>query len=181
MKKLILIGLLLPFWCYGQNAEFPTTFKLAKNNIIWQETYKTDLSFNDFAEAIELSEYFDNVKIKNDYLICKLKPYKLDFRKYGYKWGQTATFISNSYISGNVKFDYKEGNYRVSIKNINFNSEGDFFYSKPNTKYNTFEFLVLNKNNEFKIRKIYLRMYDMMNKDFNIKTTISYDKENADW
>jgi len=169
-------GLLISSSIFSQ--EIKNNFAFDENhNIYWQHIFEGNISFEALVEAIESSGNFENIVIKQDYINCELKPYQIDYEKYGYKTMSTPFYISRSLALANAKFDYKEGRYRVTFYNILFKQNSDDTFSQQGEQH-SFEWWVLNKKGSIK-KGSFDPGSDIMNNDFLVKTTFSEAED--DW
>jgi hypothetical protein len=100
-------------------------FNNEERTIKWVKIFNVDSSFT-FGQIIENlanNNLFSNAKIDEDVFEGKLNPKKIDFIKYGYKT-MSAPIIFRSKHQSDVKIEFKQGKYRVSVENIEYVEDG---------------------------------------------------------
>jgi len=101
-------------------------FKIESNNLIWQKVYDSENSIFELYESLRQQGNYEKIYIVRDEVIFTINfESKNELEAYGYKkW----TFPS--YLKPGGKFtgylQKKEGKYRVTITNVDFNWNGDF-------------------------------------------------------
>jgi len=180
IKKIILVSISILFCTSLFSQTLSNNFEFDENqNIIWRTINNTELDFKSLVETIETSGYYDKINVGDDYVNCEFKPYQLDFVKYGHKYMTTPFYISRNLVSANIKFEFKEGRYRVTIRNILFTQNANDALSQQGEQH-SFEWWVLNKKG--KIRNSFFKPgSDILNKDFKIKTSFTTKKVDENW
>jgi len=127
MKKLLLIIFLSPIYLFAQEKGPYNHLKLENNQVVFQEVYQYDsLSAQKIKQA--LAAYVPTIKGLKDYqlegdVITGVVAGYIDYKKYGGKWGSTATFMNHPFTA-NVNFIWKDGRYRATATNIVFHTAG---------------------------------------------------------
>ncbi|MEL7589602.1 MAG: hypothetical protein AAGU19_23005 [Prolixibacteraceae bacterium] len=150
-----------------------------ERHISWKSINQTALDFNGLVEAIEASGYYKEVNKGEDYVSCEFEPFELNFQKYGYKSMTTPFYVSRNLLSGNAKFEYKEGRYRVTITNILFTQNADDPLFQQGEQH-SFEWWVLNNKGKLK-SSFFDPGSDIMNREFQVKTSFSKRKTDDIW
>lgn len=118
MKKLLLFLLFLPLTSYSQ-LDTLYNFKIHNNELIWQHTFKTtktteDLKIAYITNTISTFNTSNLNELKNR-ITFSIEKDKVNFKKFGGSWGNTATFVQYP-INYLVVVDFKDFKYRVTIK-----------------------------------------------------------------
>lgn len=123
MKKEIL----LPFFfitsfIYSQINEVKLhDFLLTDSELRWQHAYKSDLKANHlknhWMNVILSSENIENLTQSGNMIIFDLKNDKIDYRKSGSSWNNTADIVKYPQ-NYRVEIDIQDYQYKVSIQNI---------------------------------------------------------------
>ena len=101
-------------------------FKIESNNLIWQKVYDSENTIFELYESLRQQGNYEKIYIVRDEVIFTINfESKNELEAHGYKkW----TFPS--YLKPGGKFtgylQKKEGKYRVTITNVDFNWNGDF-------------------------------------------------------
>ena len=123
MKKEIL----LPFFfvtsfIYSQINDVKLhDFLLNDSELRWHHAYKSDLKANDlknhWMNFILSSENIENLTHLGDMIIFDVKNDKIDYKKSGSNWNNTADIVKYPQ-NYNVQIDIQDYQYKVSIQNI---------------------------------------------------------------
>ena len=120
MKQLFsLIFFLMTVNAYSQNFDFDKS-----GNLIWQCTYNTDMTSSELHKSLCVCSHLRDVeKVDSTFYIATLKRSKVSYEDFGYKRMQLPLYVVNNDIeSADVIIQYKEGKYRITLKNINLAS-----------------------------------------------------------
>ncbi|MBN2520414.1 MAG: hypothetical protein JXB17_07920 [Bacteroidales bacterium] len=147
--------------------------------IKWQYIHESDIGFDEILEAIKGKGYFENINEGDGYIICDFKPYEIPYEKYGYTTMNAPIYISRNVVSASLKFELKEGRYRVTIKNILLTQNVDDNFSQMGEQH-SFEWWVLNKKSEIK-NNFFDPGSNIMNQDFLIKTLFKKTENDDNW
>lgn len=129
MKRLILLILaLIPLNSFGQNFNFDKS-----GGIIWQCIYTTDMTSTDFYKSLHLSPHIYSIeKIDTTFYTARLKRSKIDYKSYGYSRMQLPVYLTNNDVIADVIIEYKEGKYRITLKNIDLKTTTTMEYGTLN-------------------------------------------------
>ena len=122
MKNLLILAtLVLSMFVDG----ITHNFKIESNNLIWQKVYESENSIHDLYESLRQQGNYEKIYIVRDEVIFTINfESKNELEAFGYRTGSYP-----SYIKPGGKFtgylQKKEGKYRVTITNIDFNWNGD--------------------------------------------------------
>ena len=120
MKRLfLLMCVLMTVNAYSQNFNFDKY-----GNLIWQRIYNTDMTSAELHKSLCTSAHLRDIeKIDSTFYIATLKRSKVSYEDLGYKRMQLPLYVVNNDIgSADVIIQYKEGKYRITLKNINLAS-----------------------------------------------------------
>jgi len=98
----------------------------------------------------------------------------IDFKKFGFKWGNVAVWILHP-ASGTFVIQFKDGKYRVVVKNIQLNVNPSFKFDF-NTDFSTNEGKLSSVNN-MGMRRSYYSFGKNMDEMFELKK----ESNNKDW
>jgi hypothetical protein len=121
---IIIIVALLNGEIYAQDSLY--NFSLSQEQISWQKVYETSLDIETLTKEILSSGVLGDYEIVNGSIIGSLKDFIPDFKGVGYKLTTVASYITQSYFTGTVIIDFKEGKYKIAIKNIGYNQKEVF-------------------------------------------------------
>jgi hypothetical protein len=131
MKKIFTLTLLLTILfitSYGQ--ETVNNFQVDNSEIIWQKVFETPLTFEDLTEKVKDSGLLDKMEIGNKKITGDLNAIDANFKGAGFTEMGTPMYISRSHFSGFTILEYKDGKYRLTLKQIELTQK----YSDPLTK-----------------------------------------------
>ena len=88
--------------------------------LMWEHIYETDMTSTELHKSLYISPRLtDIVKVDESLYIAKLVRSKVEYEKLGFRRMQVPLYICNNDIgSAVVVIQYKEGRYKVTIKNI---------------------------------------------------------------
>jgi hypothetical protein len=144
MKKLVFIVLVL----FGYSLHCQDTinnFIAAEGDLYWQRVYQTDNSFDGLVKLVQESGLLDGIEVADNMLIGNLVPVMADYKGAGYSEMTIPMYVPRHTYSGFINIEYKEGRYRVTLKNILLTKRYDCPASKQGTQVNL-EFFALKKN-----------------------------------
>ena len=101
-------------------------------DLIWEHIYQTDMTSSELHKSLHLSSCFTNIeKIDDTFYLAKIPGCKVDYEKYGFKRMKLPLWVCNTDIGQSVAIiQYKEGRYKVTIKNINLSTKTTLGYGK---------------------------------------------------
>jgi hypothetical protein len=148
MKKisLLLVALIILRSIYGQTDT--NNFKIIDGDIIWQKIYETTMSKDTLLSLFESSGLFTRIEVSKQFM-GDLKKMDADIKGAGYDKMAVPMYIPNKYITGFLTVDFREGKYRVTIKNIKLIQKADYSLAEQGeeTSLNTY---AVKGDNEFK-------------------------------
>jgi len=121
MKKIIIL-LLITFSTLAQIKHPDTDFYLQNGKVYWQHVYEvpgknTDELIKYFEKEVMINFKQDNFQIIDNTISFTINDDKINFRKYGGTAMGTVLFTL-AFYNYLVVIDFKEGKYRVSVKEI---------------------------------------------------------------
>ena len=129
MKRFVLLIFVLnTFNLFGQNFNFDKS-----GGIIWQCIYATDMQSLDFYKSLYLSPYIHSIeKIDSTFYTARLQRSKIDYKSYGFSRMQQPIYLTNNDVVADVIIEYKQGKYRITLKNIDLKSITSMEYGTLN-------------------------------------------------
>ena len=100
-------------------------FKIESNNLIWQKVYDSDNSIYELYESLRQQGNYEKIYIVRDEVIFTINfESKNELEAHGYKvWSYPSYLKPGGQFTGYLQ--KKEGKYRVTITNVDFNFNGD--------------------------------------------------------
>ncbi|MGB5982611.1 MAG: hypothetical protein WBG46_10760 [Nonlabens sp.] len=129
-------------------------FEIQDGRLYWQKVYNSDLSIDEVEQLMIESGHYKNVIIINNSITAELVDFSINHKGYGSSDFSTPSYILGSSFQAFALFEFKNGRYRATIKNIrliqNYNTSSsdmgevsqleDHALKKKNTTYrNGFE------------------------------------------
>jgi len=174
MKKLFIIFLITGSVHSQKLVDSIFTFKAVDNELVWQKIFTSEIDDlqNVFKKEVVTNMQLENLQEIDNTISFNVKGEKIDFKKYGGTWGNTAVFIQypQNFL---VVIDFKDDRYRVTVKSIKV----DFTTSGINS-INDFEDYILKKG-KIKNNKYIKKMLSYCHKHYTNKFTINV--KNEDW
>ncbi len=169
--------------CFSQIKQPDTDFYIHENSVYWQHTYDApnqsieDLSIQ-FLKLIDGNIKFNNLKKTTTEITFEVVDDVPNYKKYGGSL-MTVNYIASLYMNYNVNAEFKEGKYRVTIKNIVLDNKQAGFL-KTDGKIE--DFCTRNKSTEFKtgsnITQGLIYDHKHFTEKFDIKTL---SNQNSNW
>ena len=85
---------------------------------IWRKVFETNITFEQLTEKIKDSGLFKNMEISESKVTGDIKQLVADYKGSGFSRGLTPIYVLGSYFKGFSIIEFKEGKYRVTLKNI---------------------------------------------------------------
>lgn len=183
MKTFLLIFIMVSGFALGQTENF----KVANQQIEWQKIYESDKSS---AELISMIKGTGKFKVSDESeasISGTFENVPADYKGAGFTTMGTNIAIINSTVQGFFSVDFKDGKYRVTLKNLNTKAISTVGQDliipimEANALY-SFEFLGLKKgtddfNSTFKNKPVKIYDYTFTNLfDFS-----RYQNKNDNW
>lgn len=115
MKKLLLIFLLIPTISFSQ--ETINNF-IISDGLVWQKVFETNLSYDELTNKIKELGILNNIEIADNKMIGQTKLIDADIQGAGFKRMSVPLYILRSLYECFALIEFKEGRYRVTLKNI---------------------------------------------------------------
>lgn len=80
--------------------------------------FETDLSFEQLSSIIKESEVIQNAEISESKIMGNTTSINPDFKGLGYGEMSTPIFISRNFVNCFSLIEFREGRYRVTLRNI---------------------------------------------------------------
>jgi len=150
MKKILLIFILISSVCLAQTENF----EVRNRQIEWVKVYDSNLTYDKIYRLLRQNGKFTIADSTKNSISGTFENIDADFRGAGYSAMGTNVAVLNATTKGNFVIDFKEGKYRVSLKNLTNKTRSTLANSAltlmdANSEY-TFEFLGLkNASDEF--------------------------------
>lgn len=91
-------------------------FKIESNDLYWQKVYESDLTKEDILTALKTSGKFENVESIGNSIVADILKFPLDLG--GRSRMNFPIYMTTSNFIGKVTIDFKDGRYRVTVRNI---------------------------------------------------------------
>jgi hypothetical protein len=122
MKNLLVItSMVISLFISG----LPHNFKIESNNLIWQKVYDSENTIFELYESLRQQGNYEKIYIVRDEVIFTINfESKNELEAHGYrKWTFPGYLKPGGKFTGYLQ--KKEGKYRVTITNVDFNWNGD--------------------------------------------------------
>lgn len=179
MKKILILTVLI----FGLFSSQTNNFSIENNKVIWQKVYETDKSFAELNLELQKSGNFINVENKELNTFFSFKNLRANYKDLGISRMKTSAYISDGKFEGSATVEFKEGKYRVIIRNIDY----DFTYLSIATLKDTPEHFdieqVALKNGNSTFKKSFIdRDMKILDYTFNsLFDTSQSKKSNENW
>lgn len=118
MKRIILLLLLIGTFNTFASAQVNNFFLSDDDKVVWQKVFETECSFDELYDRVNTSGAFDNIATDGSIITCRIVRGKVDYRKYGYEWGDLPLLVTATDISCFATIQVKEGRYRITVENF---------------------------------------------------------------
>lgn len=122
MKRLLLFILfLLPLIGLAQGNTTVGNFKLEDQKLAHVYVYEPTDTVNvrqKVYQQLSMNPQFHNIQNEGNSITAEIKDMKIDYKKYGGKWGNTPAML-NYPINGRLLVEFKDGRYRTIVQGIN--------------------------------------------------------------
>ncbi len=114
--KLTAILLLIGTTAWAQ--EKVNNFIVNESSLQWQKVFTTDLTFQELSEELKNNGLFDRMELSKNTITGDSKILFANYQAAGFTNLETAAYVSDSYFKAFVVVEFKEGKYRVTLKDI---------------------------------------------------------------
>lgn len=115
MKTLLLFLGMISSFAFGQTENF----KVANQQIEWQKIYESDKSSAELISTLKGTGKFKISEESATAISGTFENVQADYKGAGFTTVGTNIAILNSTIQGYFAVDFKDGKYRVTLKNLN--------------------------------------------------------------
>ena len=112
---------LITFLLIGTQAwaqEKVNNFIVTENGLQWQKVFTTDLTFQELSEALKSNGLFERMEVGKNNITGDSKIIFANYQGAGFSDLETAGYVSDYYYKAFVVVKFKEGMYRVTLKDI---------------------------------------------------------------
>ncbi len=149
-KTFILLSVICIFSFSIKAQETINNFSAENNKIIWQKVFETELNLNQLTEKIKESGILEDIEIGENKILGQTKPIDADFKGAGFGEMSTPMYIARSFFDGFALIEFKDGKYRVTLKNIMLTQQYDDGLSEEGEKSTIESFGIKRGKNEMK-------------------------------
>jgi hypothetical protein len=147
--KLIISLIYLPI-LIGLNLSSTDNFAIENGKLLWQKVDETELTKKQLTQKIKSSGDFKNLELNENGIIADITNLTLDYKGYGSSEMSTPIYIARNNVNSFIQIQFKEGKYRVTIKNIKLTQSYDTDLSSQGEMTNLDVFALKKRNTEFK-------------------------------
>ena len=125
MKNLLIISTLVISMFFDGITGVNHNFKIESNNLIWQKVYNSEGSIHQLYASLRQQGNYEKIYIVRDEVIFTINyESKNELEAHGYRSGSFPNYIKpGGKFTGYLQ--KKDGKYRVTITNVDFNWNGD--------------------------------------------------------
>lgn len=151
MRRTIILTSIIFVWTITASAqETVNNFSTDNGKIIWQKILETELNFDQLTDKIKESGILENIEISENKILGQTKSIEADYIGAGYGVMTTPIYVARSFFDGFALIEFKDGKYRVTLKNIMLTQKYDDGLSKEGEKSTIESFGVKKGKNEIK-------------------------------
>lgn len=101
--------------------------------IMWQKVYITDMTSAELHKSLYFVGCLTDIrKVDDTFYIAALKRSTVNYEYLGYKRMQLPLYLVNSDVKGAAMIQYKEGKYKVTVKDVDLIPLANFDYGTLN-------------------------------------------------
>ena len=142
MKKLMfpLVTFLALMSCSVAHSQITSykNFMIEDREVVYRLVNDTSVSVDVYVQFLETLSTVKINQVYDDYIIAEFNNLPVDFRRYGYKWGNTPILVQTYDTSGKLRIDFKNDKYRITLQGIKLVNEKETedlsFYALRNKK-----------------------------------------------
>ena len=116
MKTILFLFPFLSCFVFGQVENFTSN----ERQVQWQKVYDKTYSFDELLKEVNYSGQFYDITSTDSVITFKFKNHEIDYKGAGKPFISVTMYIESSVFSGNAIIEFKEGKYRVTLKNITY-------------------------------------------------------------
>lgn len=147
MKFVIIIILT----CITFSVSAQENFKIDNGSLIWQKVYQTTLSTEATVKQLKSDGNIKNISL-SDHLFTGELDIPADYKNAGFSLMSTPMYIARNNIVCSVTIDFKDGRYRITLRNIRLKATAEDSQTKIGETVNLDLYALRKKNTEFKAK-----------------------------
>lgn len=124
-------------------------FSIYEGKMIWQKVFETDVNFDQIARSVKETGILRDIEISGSKISGQAQLIEPDFAGLGYGEMSVPIFIARNFVECFALIEFKEGRYRVTLRNIILTQKYNDGLSKEGEK-SSIEWYALNSKNEIK-------------------------------
>ncbi len=178
----LLFACFFPVCCIAQETiKGKDGFEIEDGQVIWRKIYNTDLTFEKLVSSLKETGKFEDTETTENKFTGSTKKLDADHKGAGYSGIATPMNVTGSNFKAFFLVEFKEGRYRVTVKNIDLIWKATSAYTTAGQSFSFDENAIKNDKKRFrdsfydKMSKIYDYSF---NKLFEVKQE---QKKNQDW
>lgn len=176
----LVITILLTSFINAAAQKNDSNFTSENDKIIWQKVFDTELDFEQLKEKIIESGILESFDIKESSITGQTRLIEPDYRGAGYSTMGTPIYISRSFINAFCVIDFREGRYRVTIRNIMLSQKSTDNLSLHGEKSTIELYGIIGGKNEMK--SAFLKSpAKILNYTFTKEFTFHISEDDDDW
>lgn len=117
MKSLFTILISVTFF-FSLSAQEANNFKIEHGSLIWQQVYETTLPANDIIKYLKSAGVVRNIELSENIATGTIDM-PINYKSAGYSEMNIPMYIPRNNIVCTATIEFKEGRYRVTLKNLN--------------------------------------------------------------
>lgn len=149
-KQLLLLILFFSCSFNAISQKYETNFIAENNKMIWQKVFSTDMDFDQLTSLVKESGVLETFEVEDSKIVGQSRLIEADYNGAGFGEMSTPMYISRSFFDAFCIIDFKEGRYRVTLKNIMLSQKYNDGLSKEGEKSTLESFGISNRKNEIK-------------------------------
>ena len=176
MRALVLV--VLYFNSFTILSQEIGNFNIDNSKVLWQKVYDSKMSESEIIRYFKTSGILIDSEISEKSLIAKIEPIETNMDGLSIKRSSVAIYMLRSLVEGTCTIEFKEGRYRVSMRNINFIWNGGDGMFEDGEKTNA-EYYLVKKKGGWKgafTRGDYMVLQNTFDQLFTIK-----NRTNEEW
>lgn len=117
-KQFVITILLLTFSIVLYSQKESNSFLIENDKLLWQKIFITEMSFDQLTLAVIESGVLSSINIEENKIVGESKLFEAEYKGAGFSEFGTPMYIARSFFEGYCVIDFKDGRYRVTIRNI---------------------------------------------------------------
>lgn len=112
-----LLTTLITFLFFNVSAQENNNFKIENGALIWQKVYESKFSPEDISNQLKSKGVVKHVNLSNNMLTGDINT-QANYKGAGFREMNIPMFVPRNDISCSVTINFKEGRYRVTLRNF---------------------------------------------------------------